>query len=434
MTRDRDIERVLERWLTEGPTQMPDHLFDVVVDRIDRVPQRRLARLVTRFAAMNLNARIAAAAAIIVAVAGVSAFALSGSRDMGVGPSPAPIASSTPTITPSQSPSAPPLAIGLRYRWIGETRSVPALVPGRVSAGLLLASASLRVVDANGSPQVFVSTASTAGSNQVRFVLSIPSAGCGAGDVGTYASVLSPGGGSLSLTAIEDACAARSQAISGDWVRSDCPDPNSVCLGELEAGEHTSAVFNPFVPVKDYVYAYGRVSYTVPSGWTNTVDGANGYILAQHGAPKDAAIYLFSTALADSQASGCPGTIQPGVGHTASALATWLTTLPGLVTTKPVSVSLGGLHGMTLDVSVAPTWARTCPYSNGKPYVAMFTNGQSENNFDWGLTAGAGMRLFLLDLPDGRTLLIDVEAQDQATWDALVHEAMPIVQSFQFNH
>jgi hypothetical protein len=65
----------------------------------------------------------------------------------------------------------------------------------------------------------------------------------------------------------------------------------------------------------------------------------------------------------------------------------------------------------------------------------MFTNGQTvdADNFDWGLTAGARMRLFLLDLPDGRTMLIDIEGQDQATWDALVPEAMPVVQSFQFN-
>jgi hypothetical protein len=43
MTRDRDIERVLDRWFAEGPTQMPYQFLDVVVDRIDRVPQRCLA-------------------------------------------------------------------------------------------------------------------------------------------------------------------------------------------------------------------------------------------------------------------------------------------------------------------------------------------------------------------------------------------------------
>ena len=61
MTRDQDIERVLERWFTEGPTQMPDRLFEFV-DHIDRLPQRHRARLQTRFVAMNSTLRIAAAA------------------------------------------------------------------------------------------------------------------------------------------------------------------------------------------------------------------------------------------------------------------------------------------------------------------------------------------------------------------------------------
>jgi hypothetical protein len=44
------------------------------------------------------------------------------------------------------------------------------------------------------------------------------------------------------------------------------------------------------------------------------------------------------------------------------------------------------------------------------------------------------MRLFLLDLGGGRTLLIDIEATDQAIWKALIAEAMPVVESFQFFH
>lgn len=44
------------------------------------------------------------------------------------------------------------------------------------------------------------------------------------------------------------------------------------------------------------------------------------------------------------------------------------------------------------------------------------------------------MRLFLLDLGESRMLMIDIEAQDKATWDALVPAAMPIVESFRFSH
>jgi hypothetical protein len=63
----------------------------------------------------------------------------------------------------------------------------------------------------------------------------------------------------------------------------------------------------------------------------------------------------------------------------------------------------------------------------------MFTNGDTVNNFDWGLAAGGRMRLFLLNLPDGRTTLIDVEAPDRATWDALISDAMPVIATFAFH-
>lgn len=432
MTRERDIERVLERWFTEGPTQMPDHFYNGVLDRIDRVQQRRLARLETRFAAMSLNLRIAAAAAIIVAVAGIGAMTLGGLGGVGVSPSPSPSASPSPTPTPS--PTSALLPVGLRHFWVGETRTIPAIVPAPVGSGMQLAAGSMLFDGGESARNLLSSDASALGPDRLRFVLKSDGAGCTQGDVGTYTFVLSPGGGSLSLTADEDACVSRSQAISGDWARSACPNQGG-CLGDLEAGDHVSVAFNPFVPITDYVYDYGRLSYSTPEGWSNIVDGQNGYILAKQDAPENAAIYVFSTALADSQADGCPGTVEPGVGTTASALASWLTTLPGLATTTPAPVTIGGLTGMTVDVSVDPTWTRTCPYSNGKPAVAMFTNGQYAEglNFDWGLTAGAHMRLILLDLPDGRTLLIDVEAQDQAAWDALVADAMPVIDSFQFN-
>ena len=45
MTADRDIERLLDAWFVDGPTQVPDHVFDEAVDRVDRQPQRPAWRL-----------------------------------------------------------------------------------------------------------------------------------------------------------------------------------------------------------------------------------------------------------------------------------------------------------------------------------------------------------------------------------------------------
>jgi|SRR3954454_7786835 hypothetical protein len=444
MTRDRDIERVLDRWFIEGPAHMPDEFFDAVLDQVDRIPQRRLARLQTRLLDMHLNLRLAAAAVAILVVAGFGAAWFSQNKGVAVSPtatpgvpatsSPALLSSPTPSITAAPSAAAQLVPVPLRHGWTGPTRDVAGLTPAPIAAGLVLSGDSLYFNGGDSAnSSALYSTASTEGTDQLRVVLSLDDAGCTEGTAGTYRFTVSPGGGYLSLAVVDDPCKARTQAVSGNWERSACPDAGRSCLGDLEAGAHASGNFNPFVPRASYAYAYGRLTYSVPDGWSNTVDGPDGYMLTKQAAPDSGGIFAFSTAIADSQAAGCPGTVEPGVGTSAKALANWLTTLPGLVTTTPRSVTVGGLSGRTIDVRLSPSWKRTCPYSEGKAYVPMFTNGNLTDNFDWGLTAGGRMRLFLLNLPDGRTMLVDVEAPDASTFDALVPDAMPVIQSFQFH-
>jgi hypothetical protein len=111
MTRDPDIERVLERWLSDGPAHMPDHVFSAVVDRVDRTPQRRLAGLLTRYAHMPANLRLTAVAAtIVVFIGALGAYALLRPSDANVGgPGPTPIATPLPA-SPTATP--PPIADG----------------------------------------------------------------------------------------------------------------------------------------------------------------------------------------------------------------------------------------------------------------------------------------------------------------------------------
>ena len=53
MTHERDIERLLDHWLSDGPTQSPDRVMDVVADRIERQHQRPAWRLNWRHPKMN---------------------------------------------------------------------------------------------------------------------------------------------------------------------------------------------------------------------------------------------------------------------------------------------------------------------------------------------------------------------------------------------
>ncbi|HEX5822838.1 MAG TPA: hypothetical protein VFY18_00135 [Candidatus Limnocylindrales bacterium] len=354
-------------------------------------------------------------------------------------------ASPMPTTAPSMPisvPTASPrvaLPTTLRYLWVGETRAIPGLTPPAVQSGLDLAHSEMGVYAQATGRSILESAASLDGPDSLRFELDGDSAGCRSGDVGTYTFELSETGRALMLDAADDPCASRVAAISGDWVRANCPPPGW-CLGDLDPGRHVSAGFNPWVPPQAWQYDYGRFSYVVPDGWQNFEDGGDGYALAKQDAPEGpdavpaAAIRIWQDVLANAQTASCENARAPGVGHTPRAIATWLSSLPSLSTTKPKSVTIGGLKGFTLDVSMNRASKSTCPWMDGKPAATLFINSDPSSSFGWGIGLDGSMRLFLLDLGGGRTLLIDVEATDQPTWKALVADAMPVVESFQFIH
>ena len=107
MTRDRDLEHTLERWLADAPARMPDRLFDAVIDRVDRTPQRRLAGLAMRYLNMSSNLRLSAVAAtVVIAIAAVGVWALTGPNRSDVGGGPAASASPSASPSPSTSPAA----------------------------------------------------------------------------------------------------------------------------------------------------------------------------------------------------------------------------------------------------------------------------------------------------------------------------------------
>jgi hypothetical protein len=97
MTHERDIERLLDAWLDEGPTFAPNRILDSVVDSIDRQRQPPAWRLDWRRYAMNTNVKIAAALVAVLAVA-IVGYNLLPSNSTGVG-GPSPTASQTASPT-----------------------------------------------------------------------------------------------------------------------------------------------------------------------------------------------------------------------------------------------------------------------------------------------------------------------------------------------
>jgi len=444
MNRHRDIEPVLEAWFLAGPTHMPDHLLEAVLDRVERVPQGRFGRLRLRstFADRRRRWLALAAAAAVLATVGLATFdpGLLGRVGTWLSPSP----------SPSPHQDAGPVSTALRYAWVGEGRDLGDGAPAAGLAILKLEASTLSVVTGGRTGNVF-SNAAQISANGLRFTIAEP-VPCAWGDVGTYTFTLAPSGKGMTLEAVADACSTRSALISGDWVRTNCPGPPgapipTMCLGDLEAGGHVSAVFTPlaaaFTTPEQLTPIYARFAYAVPEGWANTEDSLITYVLQPLDAPENARISLSTYVVPHSQSEPCSEAVEPGVGRTPSAIAEWLATLPGLVVTAPAPITVGGLSGVMLDLSLAPGWTLTCPSSQGAPLVSVFTRLRLDiaryplapvANLDpeSSLAGDERARFILLELGDDRALLIDVEAPDEATWDSLILEAMPVIETFEF--
>lgn len=106
MTHDRDIERLLDRWLADGPTQASDRVFDDAVARIGRQRQRP-AWLLRRELPVSSPQNLGLASAFAVVAIVVIGLGLSRPSS---GPGLQPIASSSPSATASRASSNQPSA------------------------------------------------------------------------------------------------------------------------------------------------------------------------------------------------------------------------------------------------------------------------------------------------------------------------------------
>lgn len=255
--------------------------------------------------------------------------------------------------------------------------------------------------------------------------------GCKTGDVGSYRWSLTTRSDTLTLDPIEDECSSRRASLTGTFSRSDCPAfPDDFCLGDLEPGERVTTFFYPQVPEGEWQQVRGAVSYTVPAGWANTWDEASEYLLQPQSATGETGIYMWSEVAIVSAANVCGPDPDPNIERTPAAMAGWVADNPHLLTTGPVAVSIDGLDGMRIDASVRPDTTLPCT-GDLQPFVPMFVDNDAAG-LQWGFPPEGHKRLFFLDLGEGRTLVISIEAEDEATYLALLDEATEIVESAEF--
>lgn len=445
MTRERDIDRVLETWLATGPTVMPDRLFDGVLERIERQPQRRLARLQLRFTPMRPITILAAAAAIAIAVgAGVVLLGRPSTPDVGA-PTPAPSVTPAPTAVPSPSPVAG-LPEELRYRWIGAPRVLPATAGEGAVLPLLWLAGSDAFMNVDLAGRLFASVPGTAGPGEITFTAMNATTGCEAGAEGQYAWRLSADGMTLTLETLSEACAARAEAFSGTWTRSDCRNPADTCLGAVPAGTYVSTFLDVRsepgqVPSSG---AFGQLRYTVPDGWANMDDWPDLYTLMPAadyagpiGEPTDEqttwhAIYVQArpAPIAGEPCSANPASDAP---VSAAELAAYVAAHPALEATDPAPVAVGSLTGTMVDVRLRDDWTGTCPDAAGDTPIAPLFAERSGDAWDWGIVPGERQRLIFVDIGGGTTVMIGVDDNTSpARFDELVAAAMPVIATFEF--
>ena len=185
----------------------------------------------------------------------------------------------------------------------------------------------------------------------------------------------------------------------------------------LAPGTYTSRAFLP------------AVTYTVPTGWRVDEDVASHFALQ----PVDSevvGIHLFRDPLAASQDPACLAIPEPGVGTLSLEIATWIRGLPGIIASSPRMATVGGLRGVELDVALNTGWTASCPYASGIPTVPLFVG--EGGSLRWTIAGNERLRLSLLDVPGGETVVVDIDAFDGTQMDGLLAAAAPIVQSFSF--
>ena len=109
MRAQHDLDRQLEAFLRDGPTELPDPSFDAVRDRTE-VTRQRVVIGPWRLPAMNKLVPIAVGAAAVVGVLVVGSQLLRPSDPSGVGGVPAATPSQAPP--PTQAPPSPSSALG----------------------------------------------------------------------------------------------------------------------------------------------------------------------------------------------------------------------------------------------------------------------------------------------------------------------------------
>ncbi len=200
-----------------------------------------------------------------------------------------------------------------------------------------------------------------------------------------------------------------------------CPNPHGgSCLGALAAGEYQTTTFNP------------QLSYTVPDGWTNMEDlPGNFWLFQQHDNQEGArgGSYLGIYSNVHAAAIDCKEAWQDDVGTTPAELVAWYQTVPGLIVSEPLAVTVGGLDGLQVDFSLEPG-VETCSFDGNVGIPLIIGDGVSDLHHV--ILHDLDVRLVLLEWGTGNVALEITNAKVQHSAEEFRSQLQPIIDSLEF--
>lgn len=160
---------------------------------------------------------------------------------------------------------------------------------------------------------------------------------------------------------------------------------NVPCQGSLEAGMYRATFFEHPIEYR----------FTIPDpGWTWYYSG--NFRIVTDETPTDGlqryseGIYILLDPSAAS--TSCEEVPERGVGRSVDDLADWLEEHPGLDVTGRVPVTIGGLHGVQLDLALDAAWTKPCPFSEGLPAVPLVVSNSDFAGYHHTMVPGLSMR------------------------------------------
>ena len=214
---------------------------------------------------------------------------------------------------------------------------------------------------------------------------------------------------------------ARSTPTAAAAPTAACPNPHGgSCLGALAPGTYTTQSFSP------------AITYTVPAGWTNSEDLPGNFVLHRTGDFRYLGIYRDANV-----PYKCEEHPDPDISQSVSDYTRWLRRHPLLHVTKPRPVTVGGLHGVAMDISKRPgTKGKGCTF--GEDPRAPFPSSSAAaarpacTTSSW--TRPASRNVSTCCATRRGNVAIEV-GPEGTSLDAYLREVTPIIRSLRFaNH